>query len=453
MITPGAIEEAALALLCFSSEHAPLLSLKFTDYNLFSNRTNKLLAQTSIDYVKKYARAPQAQLEYLLEHDLLRGEEGRLLDQQIKFLAKQVTQLDPQFILEQIDNYLEIQKLSLNLQNALETLGEGDLDKAKSILQKNEIKIDTDEGIWIHDTKKSLAFFERDEFSKEFSSGIDVLDAMNVRPDRKTIMFMIASSGKGKSWWGISVGKAALQNHQKVLHITLELSAEKTAKRYVQSIFSLTQRDVETIKVPFFPKDDRGNTIIQYREFQRDPLLSKRNDIQKRLQSAQHYQLLIKEFPTGSLSTEHLHIYIDSLEREKGFKPDILILDYADLMKIDSASLRVDTGRLYRDLRGMAMAKNFALVTMTQGNRESENAKLVDRTNVAEDWSKIGTGDTIVTYSQTTAEFGLGLARLFVTKARDTDDRFLTLISQNYKIGQFALDSTPMTVDLANQLA
>lgn len=65
-------------------------------------------------------------------------------------------------------------------------------------------------------------------------------------------------------------------------------------------------------------------------------------------------------------------------------------------------------------------------------------------THAAEDFSKIGTADCAITYSQTAAERQLGLARLFVSNARTDEDKFTILIAQAYATGQFCLDSLRM---------
>jgi hypothetical protein len=64
---------------------------------------------------------------------------------------------------------------------------------------------------------------------------------------------------------------------------------------------------------------------------------------------------------------------------------------------------------------------------------------------VAEDWSKVATADTVLTYSRTAEEYNAGLARIFVERARGEADQFIVLVTQQYGIGQFCLDSTYMS--------
>jgi hypothetical protein len=453
MISPSKIEQAVLSLLCFSTEQASLFALKVTDQKFFTNRTNKAIAKTALDYISKYSTAPQMQLEALLETELRRGEEGILLRKTIEELQILLPSLDPKFIYEELDQFLESQTLTLHLTQALELLQEGDLAKAKETMYKQSLRVaEGTPGIWLTDPRQSLKFMDADEEGDFFSSGIDYLDTKGIRPDRKTFLLMMAAAKKGKSWFLVQCGRSGIQFRHKVLHVTLELSEDKTSRRYIQSLFGLTSSVAMEIKTTIFQYDRATESVrFDVANFQRNSVYAEKKDIQDKLLWSRG-ELLIKEFPTGTLSTEHLLLYLDTLKRERGFVPDLIILDYADLMKLDARELRIDTGRLYKELRGIS-GLGYALVSASQGNRDSANAKVVDVTNVAEDWSKIGTVDVILTYNQTAAEKQLGLARIFVAGGRDAEDRFMTLISQSYDTGQFAISSTPMNLELADKLA
>jgi replicative DNA helicase len=151
--------------------------------------------------------------------------------------------------------------------------------------------------------------------------------------------------------------------------------------------------------------------------------------------------LVIKEFPTGSLTVNGLKAYLDMLENS-GFVPDLLIVDYVDLMKLPSDdNYRIALGQIFKDTRGIAVESNMAVVTVSQSNRDGAKGKKVTGANVAEDWSKIGTADTIITYSQTDEERNMNLARIYVANARNDQDKITILISQNYAMNQFCKDS------------
>ena len=198
----------------------------------------------------------------------------------------------------------------------------------------------------------------------------------------------------------------------------------------------------KSIRVPTFTRDSLGRcSSIEYDTLAPEIIAAgSRDKLRGKLRSIRG-KLLIKEFPTSTLTMGQYNAYLDMLERTEGFVPDLVLIDYPDLMALDTSSLRIDTGRLFRQLRGVAVARNHALVTVTQGNRSSDSARVVTTSMVAEDWSKIGTADTVLTYSQTSEERELGLARVLVAAARDQQDKYIVLISQSYATGQFCLDS------------
>ena len=283
-VSQAALEEALLSLLCFSDEQAPALALKLPDSSIFTTQENQQLAQVAIEYIKKFSKAPKGQLEYLLETDMRRGERGKLLAQQFDFLAKQVQQVDAAFVLDQLDRFISSQQLLAKLREALELLNQGDFEKAQEVTyRQNGLALDGSSGIWLKDPKQALRFLDRDQEDEFFSSGLDPLDLRGVRPERKTLFFIIAAAGRGKSWYLIEVGKRALQHHHKVLHVTLENSEEKTAQRYIQSIFSLTKSEAETLRTPYFERAIDGSVSIQFRDITRDSVIVKKKDIAKRL--------------------------------------------------------------------------------------------------------------------------------------------------------------------------
>lgn len=236
-----------------------------------------------------------------------------------------------------------------------------------------------------------------------------------------------------------------------VLHITLENSEDNTAERYLHSQFNIASKD-GLILTDF---DREGNSpdgkVIGFRRYKSPSnYFGNNQDLQRefitrRMKEEPTTKLRIKEFPTGDLTYDGLEAYLDHLEGITGFIPDAILLDYPDLMAYDRRhDPRFGLGRLYQQLRGLAVKRNLAMIVATQSNREGENAKTVEGRHAAEDISKIATADYVVSYNQTRQEYELGLARLFVVKARNRRQWFSVLITQNYAASQFCLFSAPM---------
>lgn len=453
-ISQTALEQCILTLLCFSPQ-AVLIAAKIEDSIIFSNRTNQAIGKAALAHIKQFGREPNGTIEILLENELRRGDEGKLLAQSLEIMKKQITEIQIDFVVHELDRYIQIRKQSNLLQQALEALASNDLEAAQELVYRHNVAVPVHgtPGILLQDPKQAFRFLDRDEYADYFSMGIDYLDKRGIRPERKTLITFIAAKGNGKTWWTTAIGKGGLLHRKKTLHITLEVSEEKMARRYLQSLFSLTKDEAKRITVPYVNRDQQGNETIEWGELERDSIIKQRHNVEAMLKAMQYYPpLIIKEFPTGTLSTSRLRMYLDSLAREKHFEPDLIIIDYPDLMEIDRASLRIDTGRQYIDLRGIFVERNAAGCCPTQGNKESDTAKLVRASNVSEDWSKVATSDGVLTYSRTEQEKRLGLARIFADRFREAADGFITLITQSYELGQFAIDSIPMNPNLSNSL-
>jgi hypothetical protein len=231
------------------------------------------------------------------------------------------------------------------------------------------------------------------------------------------------------------------------IYITLELSERLVGRRILQSLFGLKTQTDKTITYPKFVLDEETRKLISIDMSERPDIISIEGyktvgAYAKRVEEQRmNSRLLIKGFPTGSLTVHGIEAYLTLLDNVQKFVPDFICLDYADLMKLDANNYRHSLGELYKDLRGLAVERNFSLITASQSNREGANAKLLRATDVAEDFSKIGTADCVLTYSSTMNESRRGLARLHVAAGRIAEDKFTVVVGQSYASGQFVVDS------------
>src|SRR6185436_14202132 len=128
-----------------------------------------------------------------------------------------------------------------------------------------------------------------------------------------------------------------------------------------------------------------------------------------------------------------LEAYLDNLEATEKFVPDLLIVDYPDLMDLQagkSGQYRHGLAEVYKNLRGVSVSRNMALAVPTQINRAGSGAKYVGRKNVSEAYSKIADADVVISYSQTELEHKLHLARLAVIAGRNDADNITVVVSQ-----------------------
>ena len=441
----GSLEENVLTLLCTSDQHAPGLIMELTPA-LFSTRYLRKIAEVAFKHIAEYGRAPGPHLGDLMEEDLRRGEEGVLLTNLLVSIQELAGAIQPEYVLSQLGRFTELRKLAMAVEEAADAVQAGDIEGARKALYTRDMGIKQTPGTWLTDADRMLAFLNRRE-DDQFTSGIAELDKRGVRPARKELFMWLGSKAVGKSWALIQCGKNNMMARRSVLHITLEMSEEITAGRYVQALFAMSKEHKQVLRLPIFKKDQLGRfSSIDFDELHPEHLESgKRAVLAKRLGTFRSKpKLLIKEFPTSSLTIAMLRAYLDMLDRVEGFRPDLLIIDYLKIMALDPKNLRISAGHLAEQIRGLAAERNMAVVTAWQGNRSSSNAKVVTSEMISEDWSLAATVDNLVTISRTAAERKIGLARLLVDKARNALDKYLVMISQSYQTGQFCIDSVYM---------
>jgi hypothetical protein len=252
------------------------------------------------------------------------------------------------------------------------------------------------------------------------------------------------------TWALIHLAKMALIHRVRVCHITLEMSEARCAQRYLQAFFAISKRK-ESFQTIHFEKD-KLDRISGFADVRVTPTLSFddpniKAKLAKKIDKAGTRWLdniYIKQFPTGSLTVNQLEAYLDNLEQTERFIPDLLIIDYPDLMKLDAANFRLAIDDTYKRIRGLLVSRNIAGAVVSQSHRSAAKSKLVGSDNVAEAYSKIAHADTVITYTQTKAEHKLGLARLHVAGGRNDEDKITICISQQYGIGAYMVDSTLM---------
>lgn len=445
----GAFQENVLTLLCFDDEFCKLVRNTVTA-SLFESIVFRDIASHAISFVDQFQVAPKEHIADLLEH-ILKGEDKRkatLYSQVLQNLYQAREGMNREYVIHKIQQFVRMQNLKMGVLDVVDQLKAGRVEEAEVILEKalKNRALTFDVGTLFADPLQSLRFLDTIDVSQ--LTGIKPFDDRGVGPRLGEMFLIMAPAKRGKSWGLIHMGKMGVLHRVPTVHISLEMSEERVAQRYIQSFFAVSNRDSK-VKIPSFRYDREGRFLDV--EIAEDVRKSLRDSgihgmlttmLQRRF--ANRVPLIIKRFPTGQLTLSGYQAYLDSLERIHKMVPKQVILDYPDLMKVSSDNRRIDTGVLMQDLRGIAVERNHALVTATQGNRASADASTVTDTHAAEDYSKIMTADTVITYSQTPQEKKLGLARLLVSNARNESDKFMVLIAQNYAIGQFCLEATMM---------
>jgi replicative DNA helicase len=454
-LTAG-IQEALLAILCYddSPTGAKVIAslVPARSYDAYFRD----IAEEAHEYLAKYKKAPGEHTLDIVDSLKSRNEEAAEIYTRIyRSLLNTKDEVNREYVVAKASEFYRRQRLKALHTNgiaALQSDKDDSLEEAEALIynfsRNGQAGEAFDPGLLLNDPKQAMAFLHKED--EYFDTDISILDRYNLGPVRKGMHLFVAGPNKGKSWWLCHLGKASLKQRRRVLHVTCEMSKEQVAMRYIQSLFSISKRN-SVIVYNRLQREGAKFTGLEPYELRNRPSFDL-DDIThvllKKFKKLEHRQpFWIKEFPTGQLTVNQLRAYLDMMEGRYSFIPDLLLLDYPDIMAVDAKNQRNDTARIYRELRGIAGERNNALAAVTQANREAERARkaLIQGKNLSEDYSKFGTADSILTYNQTDEEYEMGLARLFNLKNRGDTKNHTLLLSQCYGVGQFHMDSVRMS--------
>jgi hypothetical protein len=108
----------------------------------------------------------------------------------------------------------------------------------------------------------------------------------------------------------------------------------------------------------------------------------------------------IKYMPSGKNAND-IRAYLKEYQVKKGYKPDVILIDYLDLMmplsiKVSPSDLFVKDKYVSEELRNLAMETQAIVVTASQLNRSAVEEIEFDHSHISGGLSKIQTADNVI---------------------------------------------------------
>ena len=105
-------------------------------------------------------------------------------------------------------------------------------------------------------------------------------------------------------------------------------------------------------------------------------------------------------YPAGTLTPDGMEQCLDDWEAREGFVPDVIVIDYADLLEADgkSTEFRHKQDSIWKGLRAMSQKRHALVLTATQADAASYTKGRLSLSNFSEDKRK---------YAHVTAMYGM----------------------------------------------
>jgi len=192
--------------------------------------------------------------------------------------------------------------------------------------------------------------------------------------NRGELNIWCAASGGGKSLFLANLGCNWALNGLNVLYLTFELSENLVAMRMDSMLTGVGTREI------FRNLDDV--------------------ELKVKMMGKSAGSIQIKYMPSGK-NTNDIRAYLKEYQVKKGFKPDILLIDYLDLMmpmsiKVSPSDLFVKDKYVSEELRNLAMETQAVVVTAAQLNRAAVEEIEFDHSHISGGLSKIQTADNVI---------------------------------------------------------
>lgn len=182
------------------------------------------------------------------------------------------------------------------------------------------------------------------------------------------------SSGAGKSLFLQNLAMNWMSQGMHVLYFTFELSEELSSMRIDSMTTGVASNEI-------FKKIDDV-------------------DLSVRMEAKKSGKFQVKYMPSGT-TTNDLRSYLKEYQIQKGINPDVVLIDYLDLMmpiskKISPADMFLKDKFVSEELRNFAVEQQFVLVTASQLNRGAIEEVEYDQSHIAGGISKINTADNVI---------------------------------------------------------
>jgi replicative DNA helicase len=261
---------------------------------------------------------------------------------------------------------------------------DGKTDESKNHLPKllqDALSVSFDSHIghdYIEDGDERYEFYHRTEEKTPFDiTFLNQITNGGVGP--KTLNVIMAGTGVGKSLFMCHHTACCLSQSKNVLYITCEMAEEKIAERIDANIMDITMGDLHDLPKALYQKK------------------------LKKAISGISGKLIIKEYPTATANANHFRALLEELHLKKGFKPDIIFIDY---LNICSAARYNKNGAnvnsymyikaIAEELRGLAVEQGVPIFTATQTNRTGFVSTDVGLEDTSESFGLPATADFMI---------------------------------------------------------
>ena len=387
------------------------------DVEMFDNPAHKWIVQEILRYYYKYHTTPSMeslQVEVKkIDNDVLKVSVIEQLKDSLK-----ATDEDREYVESEFSNFCKNQQMKNAIMNSVSLLEKGEFDQIRSMID-TALKAGQDKRIGHEYEKDMETRYRMEQRSPIATPWANLNDLLMGGLGVGDLGIIFGNPGGGKSWLLVNLGAIAVQMGFTVNHYTLELSEDYIGKRY-DALF--TGIDVQQIHL-------------------------NRDKVQQEIDKLKG-KLIIKEFPMGKTTPNTIENHIQKC-RDLGHPPDLVIIDYVDLLKSKTRSIdpKDAIDDVYTAVKGMAREIKVPVWTVSQVNRMGAKDDVIEGDKAAGSYNKMMIADFAMSLSRKRQDKVNGTGRMHVMKNRYGADGMTYAAKVNTNCGRIEINKDEISED------
>ncbi len=375
--------------------------------DFFDKQADKWIIKETLNYYDKYNTTPSMDV---LKTELQKVSNDVLqlaIKEQLK-LAYKASDEDLEYVQEEFSSFCKNQQLKKALLQSVDLLKAGDYDSIKYMIE-NALKSGQDKNLGHEYIKDIETRYREDSRTVVATPWSKINDLLQGGLGNGDFGLVFGNPGGGKSWSLVALGGFAVKMGYNVVHYTLELGETYVGKRY-DAFFSQTPVD---------------------------QLSHNKEKIEEAIKTLPG-QIVIKEFPTGKATINTIEAHLSKVS-ELAFKPDLVIIDYVDLLasKKRSADRKGEIDDIYTSTKGLARQLNVPIWSVSQVNRAGANDDVIQGDKAAGSYDKIMITDVCISLSRKKEDKVNGTGRFHIMKNRYGIDGLTFKVIADTSTGHF----------------
>lgn len=358
------------------------------DTEMFDNPAHKWIVGEILRYYYKYHTTPTID-SLLAEVKKIDNEVLKVsVAEQLKEAFK-ATNDDREYVEQEFSTFCKNQQIKKAILNSVTMLEKGQYDDIKYMMD-SALKAGQDKSIG-HEYDKDIETRYREEERSPVPTSWDHINELLMGGlGIGDFGIIFGNPGGGKSWMLVNIGAQAVNRGYTVCHYTLELSEYYVGKRY-DALF--TGIDVQNVH-------------------------KNRQAIEEAVGRVKG-KLIIKEFPMGKATVHTIESHIQKC-RDLGHPPDLVIIDYVDLLKskVKSIDPKDAIDDVYTATKGMARELKVPIWTVSQVNRAGAKDDVIEGDKAAGSYNKMMIADFALSLSRKRQDKVNGTGRIHIMKNR-----------------------------------